>query len=192
MAEEPDSTARGARLGIVRDHIRFENAHDLAAVLGTFGSAARYDDEPWDEHHVGPDAVRSFYEDLLRALPDLQIEVRKEHTSREAVIVECVIRGMHGGTWRDLPATGRRLEFPLCGVYTFDEGGKLAGERIYYDRATVLRQCGVFREPTSLSGRLLLFLNHPVNIVAALLRQCFGAASPQSSLRRESRPQPER
>jgi len=28
-------------------------------------------------------------------------------------------------------ATGRRLEFPLCGVYTFDEDGKLAGERIY-------------------------------------------------------------
>ncbi|MFI5120243.1 MAG: hypothetical protein ACHQM4_07515 [Thermoanaerobaculia bacterium] len=45
------------------------------------------------------------------------------------------------------------------------------GERIYYDRATVLRQCGVFREPTSPSGRLLLFLNHPVNIISALLRR---------------------
>ena len=192
MAEESNRAVPGGRLGMVRDHIRFENAHDLTAVLATFGSSARYDDEPWDEHHVGRDAVRSFYEDLLRALPDLQIEVRQEHATGEAVIVECSIRGTHGGTWRGLPATGRRLEFPLCGVYTFDEDGKLAGERIYYDRATVLRQCGVFREPTSLGGRLLLFLNHPVNIVAGLLRQCFGAASPQSSLRRESRPQPER
>jgi steroid delta-isomerase-like uncharacterized protein len=170
MAEELNGPAPSERLGVVRDHIRFENAHDLAAVLATFGSSARYDDEPWDEHHLGRDAVRSFYEDLLRALPDLEIEVRKEHASSEAVIIECLIRGTHGGTWRDLPATGRRLEFPLCGVYTFDEDGKLAGERIYYDRATVLRQCGVFREPTSLSGRLLLFLNHPVNIISALLR----------------------
>jgi hypothetical protein len=108
---------------------------------------------------------------LLRALPDLEIAVQKEHASSEAVIIECLIRGTHGGTWRDLPATGRRLEFPLCAVYTFDKEGKLAGERIYYDRATVLRQCGVFREPTSLSGRFLLFLNHPLSIISALLRR---------------------
>jgi steroid delta-isomerase-like uncharacterized protein len=138
--------------------------------MDTFRSAAVYDDEPWDEHHVGLEAVRPFYEQLLKALPDLQIEVEKEHASSEAVIIECLISGTHGGTWRDLPATGRRLEFPLCGVYTFGEDGKLAGERIYYDRATVLRQCGVFREPTSLSGRFLLFLNHPVTIVSAWLR----------------------
>jgi steroid delta-isomerase-like uncharacterized protein len=170
MAEAPGNGIPNEKLRTVRDHIRFENAHDLAAVLGTFGSSARYDDEPWDEHHVGRDAVRSFYEDLLRALPDLQIEVRKEHATGDAVIVECAIRGTHRGAWRDLPATGQRIEFPLCGVYTFDEEGKLAGERIYYDRATVLRQCGVFREPTTPSGRLLLFLNHPLNILWALLR----------------------
>jgi steroid delta-isomerase-like uncharacterized protein len=170
MAEDPNGGGASEKLRVVRDHIRFENAHDLAAVLATFGSSARYDDEPWDEHHVGRDAVRSFYEGLLGAMPDLEIQVEKEHETREAVIIECLIRGTHGGKWRDLPATGRRLEFPLCGVYTFDEGGKLAGEKIYYDRATVLRQCGVFREPTSLGGRLLLFLNHPLNIISALLR----------------------
>lgn len=170
MAHEANGAAPGDKLRMVRDHIRFENAHDLAAVMGTFGSSARYDDEPWDEHHIGLDGVRSFYEELLRALPDLEIAVSQEHVSGDAVVVECLIRGTHGGTWRDLPATGRHLEFPLCGVYTFDEDGKLAGERIYYDRATVLRQCGVFREPTSLGGRLLLFLNHPVSILSAWLR----------------------
>lgn len=170
MDEGMTSGAPSEKLRMVRDHIRFENAHDLPAVLATFGSSARYDDEPWDEHHMGLDAVRSFYEELLRALPDLEIAVQKEHASGEAVIIECLIRGTHGGTWRDLPATGRRLEFPLCAVYTFDKEGKLAGERIYYDRATVLRQCGVFREPTSLSGRFLLFLNHPLRIISALLR----------------------
>jgi steroid delta-isomerase-like uncharacterized protein len=160
----------GDRIRMVRDHIRFENAHDLPSVMGTFGSSATYDDEPWDEHHVGRAAVQSFYEQLLRALPDLEIAIGKEHVGSDAVIIECTIRGTHGGTWRDLPATGRRLDFPLCGVYTFDADGKLAGERIYYDRATVLRQCGVFREPTSLIGRLLLFLNHPVTLMSAALR----------------------
>ena len=164
-----EETSRSEKIRIVRDHIRSENAHDLAAVMETFGSSAEYDDEPWDEHHTGREAVRAFYEQLLRALPDLEIAITKEHVGSEAVIIECLIRGTHGGTWRGLPGTGRRLEFPLCGVYTFDEDFTLAGERIYYDRATVLRQCGVFREPTSLMGRILLFLNHPMNLISALL-----------------------
>ena len=155
------------RLQVVRDHIRLENRHDLAAVLDTFGATARYDDEPWDEHHVGRNAVRSFYEQLLEALPDLEIDVRQEHVTGESVIIECLIRGTHRGEWRGLPPTGRRLEFPLCGVYSFGEDGKLSGERIYYDRATVLRQFGLFREPTSLGARLLLFLNHPINLAKA-------------------------
>jgi hypothetical protein len=84
MAEVPNSDTPSEKVKLVRDHIRVENAHDLPAVLATFGSSARYDDEPWDEHHLGRDAVRSFYEDLLRALPDLEIEVREEHTTSEA------------------------------------------------------------------------------------------------------------
>jgi len=41
---------RSGRIAIVEQHIRLENEHDLQGVLGTFGDAARYDDEPWGEH----------------------------------------------------------------------------------------------------------------------------------------------
>lgn len=140
MAEEISGEALSQRINTVREHIRLENAHDLPAVMGTFGSAPSYDDEPWNEHHIGRAAVQSFYEELLSVLPDLHIEVKMEHACGDAVIVECVIRGTHEATWRDLRATGRRLEFPLCGIYTFSGDGKLAGEKIYYDRATILRQ----------------------------------------------------
>lgn len=80
-----------------------------------------------------------------------------------AVVVECVIRGTREDAWRGLPPTGRRLEIPLCGVCAFDDRVKLAGERIYCDRATVLRQLALFREPTSLAARLPLMVNRPVN-----------------------------
>jgi hypothetical protein len=81
-----------------------------------------------------------------------------------------VISGTQRGPWRGLPPTGRYLEFPLCGVFTFGDDGKLAGERIYYDRATVLRQLGVFHEPTTLAGKILTPLAHPVTVARALLR----------------------
>ena len=60
-----------ARIAIVEQHVRLENEHDLEGVLGTFGDTARYDDEPWGEHFNGRDGVRQFYEQLMKALPDL-------------------------------------------------------------------------------------------------------------------------
>src|SRR6266496_107873 len=126
--------SRSARIAIVEQHIRLENAHDLDGVLRTFGNSARYDDEAWGEHYQGSNGVRQFYEQLMEALPDLQIEVKRRHVSDDAILVEVIIRGTHLGAWRGLPATGRQIEFPLCGVYTFDSEDRLAGEKIYYDR----------------------------------------------------------
>jgi len=145
----------------------------LEGVLSTFGDAARYDDEPWDEHYNGIDGVRQFYKQLMAALPDLTIEVRRRHVACEAILVEVTIRGTHLGKWKGLPATGQRVELPLCGVYTFDGDNRLAGERIYYDRGTVLRQLGVFHEPVSLIGRICTLVTHPRTIAAAYARKLF-------------------
>jgi steroid delta-isomerase-like uncharacterized protein len=162
---------RLARIEIVEQHIRLENEHDLEGVLRTFGDTARYDDKPWGEHYEGRNGVRQFYEQLMKALPDLEIEVQRRHVADDAVLVEVVIRGTHRGGWRGLPATGRRIEFPLCGVYTFDADDRLAGEKIYYDRGTVLRQLGIFHEPRSLLGQISIFATHPATIARALARK---------------------
>lgn len=162
---------RSARIEIVEQHIRFENEHDLEGVLRTFGDVARYDDEPWNEHYNGRDGVRLFYEQLMKALPDLEIDVQRQHVSDDAILVEVIIRGTHLGGWRGLPPTGRRVEFPLCGVYTFDADDHLAGEKIYYDRGTVLRQLGVFHEPQSILGRITILATHPATIAHAVARK---------------------
>jgi len=158
------------RVALVEEHIRLENAHDLEGVLRTFGDTAQYDDEAWGEHFKGSDGVGSFYEQLMTALPDLQIDIQHRHVSDDSIVLEVIIRGTHLGPWRGLPATGRKLELPLCGVYTFDADDRLSGERIYYDRGTVLRQLGVFHEPESLPGRVFILLSHPLTIALALAR----------------------
>jgi hypothetical protein len=107
----------------------------------------------------------------MRALPDLAIEVKQRHVASDSLVVEVTIRGTHLGAWRGLPATGRRMEFALCGVYTFDADDRLAGERIYYDRAAVLRQLGLFHEPMRGLGRVITVLSHPVTIARAYLRR---------------------
>jgi steroid delta-isomerase-like uncharacterized protein len=169
-----DRTA--ARIALVERHIHLENQHDLEGVLRTFGDLAQYDDEAWGEHYAGRNGVRQFYEQLMRALPNLQIVVQRRYITDEAIIVEVLILGTHLGSWRGLPATGRRVEIPLCGIYTFDGDDQLAGEKIYYDRATVLRQLGVFHEPQSLLGLASTLLTHPVTIARAIGRKLFGRA----------------
>ena len=163
-----------ARVAIVQEHIRLENAHDLEGVLRTFGESARYDDEPWNEHFEGIEGVRTFYSELMSAVADLQIVVQRQHVTDDAIMVEVQIRGTHSGTWRGLPPTGRQIEFSLCGVYTFDGDDRLAGEKIYYDRGTVLRQLGVFHEPRTVLGQITIAATHPVTIARALARKVFG------------------
>ncbi len=173
MSATIDDATRAARLWLVKEHVRCENAHDLNGIMSTFGTTARYDDEPWNEHRLDRNGVRGYYQQLLESLPDLQIDVQREHVTNEAVILEVIIRGTHDGTWRGLPPTGRKVAIPLCGIFTFDEENRLAGEKIFYDRATVLRQLGVFREPQTTFGQLTTALNHPVTIARALVRKAF-------------------
>ncbi|MBA4158738.1 MAG: ester cyclase [Gemmatimonadetes bacterium] len=165
-----DTDRATARLQIVEEHIRHENNHDLEGILSTFGESALYEEQPWGERHDGLRGVREYYEALIAALPDLHIEVQTQHTSGDAIILEVVISGTHQAPWRGLPATGRKLEFPLCAVYTFTDDDRLAGERIYYDRATVFRQLGVFHEPQSALGQLTTAVAHPITIARAFLR----------------------
>ena len=162
---------RSARIAIVDQHIRFENEHNLESILGTFGATARYDDEPWGEH-TGRDGVRRFYAQLMKALPDLEIAVGQPwHVAEDAVLVELVIRGTHLGGWRGLPATGRRVEFPLCGVYTFDADDRLAGEKIYYDRGSVLRRSAYSTSHKVCWAKSGIVATHPITIARALLRK---------------------
>jgi len=163
--------SRAVRIALVEQHIRFENEHNLDGVLSTFGDSAHYDDEAWSEHHEGRDGVREFYSQLMRALPDLVIDVQRQHVSDDAILMEVMIRGTHLGSWRGMLATGRRVNVPLCGVYTFDRDDRLAGERIYYDRATVLRQLGVFHEPQSALGMIATVATHPVTMARAAVRK---------------------
>lgn len=169
-----ESGTQEARLALVEEHVRHENEHDLDAVMATFGATPEYEDTPWHDHHTGRDGVRAYYEGLLRAVPDLYIDVQHRHVTDEHVILEVIISGTHTGPWRGLPGTGRHVEFPLCAVYSFDDERKLAGERIYYDRATVLRQLGVFHEPDRGLGRLLMPLMHPLTIARAIWRTVRG------------------
>jgi steroid delta-isomerase-like uncharacterized protein len=160
-----------ARLRIVEEHVRCENEHDLPGIMATFSDEAKYDDAPWADHRLGRGAVEEYYRDLLAALPDLHIDVRDRFVTKDAVVLEVVISGTQAGSWRGLPATGRPVRFPLCAIYRFAANGKLASEKIYYDRAGVLHQVGLYFEPVGVFGRIVTAVTHPLTVVRAYGRK---------------------
>lgn len=154
--------------------MRGENRHDLAGIMATFGDEANYQDAPWGEQHHGRDAVEQYYRDLLTALPDLHIDVLDRVVTEDAVVLEVLISGTQAGPWRGLPATGRPVRFPLCAIYRFAPNAKLASEKIYYDRAGVLHQVGLYHEPVGAFGRLVTALMHPLTLGRAYVRKLLG------------------
>jgi steroid delta-isomerase-like uncharacterized protein len=171
MSLQIDESRIAARLNRVREHVECENRHDLPGIMQTFGNTAEYNDLPWVDRYTGRDGVQTYYTQILASLPDLQIDVQRQHVAGDTIVLEVIIRGTHLGTWRGLPATGRSVAIPLCAVYTFDQDDRLAGERIYYDRATVLRQLGVFHEPQTALGRVVTAITHPVTMLRAAVRK---------------------
>ena len=175
-----DDSRIAARIARVDEHIRCENAHDLAGILATVGPAAEYEDVPWLERSTGLAGVQTYYTGLLTSVPDLQIEVLRRHVAGDTIVVEVTVRGTHLGPWRGLPATGRRVEFPLCGIFEFDGGDRIAGERIYYDRAT---SCGSSASSTSRKRRSASCRSWPHIPSPWCARRCGACAAASSYVR---------
>jgi steroid delta-isomerase-like uncharacterized protein len=117
------------------------------------GWAALYTD---DVVYQGPGGTRisgladlkeKYFDALLTAAPDRESRDVVLFADREHVVEEARYTGTHTGTWRDpsgveIPATGRKLDFPFVGVFRV-EGGKISAIRIYYDQIEVLTQLGL-------------------------------------------------
>lgn len=162
-----------ARVALVEEHLFLENSHRIDELVQTFGEEGALEDRALGMDFVRHAGIRGYYEDLMRGVPDLRVVVHGRYIAEDAVVAEGRATGTHLGEWRGLPATGRKLDLPLCAVFTFDGAERLAAERVYYDRALVLRQLGVFHDPDTPSGKVITMLTHPLTMAGIMRRQVF-------------------
>lgn len=134
-----------ARLQLVEEHMRAENDHDVDGIMRTFGKHPTFVLN--GDTFIGEEGVRAMYEDFgfggRGGFANIHVEVKQRYMSDDAIILEATLSGEHANTWQGIPATGKRVEVPLCAVLPFDREGKLAGERVYLDGALLLRQLGI-------------------------------------------------
>lgn len=134
-----------ARLELVEEHMRAENDHDVDRIMQTFGKHPTFVLN--SDTFTGQENIRGMYESFgfggRGGFANIHVEVKQRHVSDDAIILEAILRAEHASEWQGIPATGKKIEVPLCAVFPFDEDGKLAGERVYLDGGVLLKQLGV-------------------------------------------------
>ncbi len=99
----------------------------------------------------GPAGMREYCAGWAAAFPDGQVEVTNLVASEGGYAAEFIGRGTHTGPLStpmgDIPPTQRRMEIAYCEVHEV-RNGKLAGVRLYFDTATLMRQLGLLPEPS--------------------------------------------
>lgn len=81
----------------------------------------------------------------LEAFPDVVVEIRHRAVDGPCVVFESVMRGTHTGPLRlgddVLPPTGATIEGAYVSIFRFEDG-KVARQRVYYDRLELLTSLG--------------------------------------------------
>ena len=131
--------ADAARLTGVRNLLEAQGRHDLPAILASFGSQPTLE-FAGGPRHIGAERVGQIYGDLLRAFPDLTIEVLAEHVADRSIVVEMVLQGTHRQQWLGMAPRGRPLSLPVCNVFLFDKRDQISALRIYLDRNLAIVQ----------------------------------------------------
>jgi steroid delta-isomerase-like uncharacterized protein len=99
------------------------------------------------------DLKEKYFDALLTAAPDRGSRDVVLFADGDHVVEQARYTGTHTGPWRtsdgaEIPATGKKLDFPFVGVFRV-ENGKISSIRIYYDQMEVFTQLGLMPGATS-------------------------------------------
>jgi steroid delta-isomerase-like uncharacterized protein len=127
---------------VVNRHLAAENQHRMHETLAELHPDCVFEDLPLGKIYRGRAGAEAYYRLWWDAV-DLEVRGERRHWSEDGafMIAETWYQGIHRGPFLDYAPTGRPIRFPLAVVIPFRDG-LMAGERFYYDLATLLRQIG--------------------------------------------------
>jgi steroid delta-isomerase-like uncharacterized protein len=130
-------------LRLFEAHREAEAARDIDAILETFVTDCFLETMPLGLRSEGKDAVRAAYElQFFTAFPDLAPEDEGMAFGDDVIVVWGTLRGTSRGHWLGIPPGGGTFAVPFANVAPFEQG-LMAGERIYFDLATLCEQAKV-------------------------------------------------
>jgi steroid delta-isomerase-like uncharacterized protein len=123
-------------------HRDAEIRRDLDAVIDTFIDDCYLETIALVSRSEGRKATRVAYESYFTAFPDIDSDYQGFAAGDDVLVGWGVLSGTSGGEWLGLAPTGRHFAVRLTNVATFRDG-RMAGESLYFDLATLCEQAGL-------------------------------------------------
>jgi len=140
---EEGSMEHDEMLRLFEAHREAEAARDIDAILETFVEDCFLETVALGVRSEGRDAVRAAYEQqFFASFPDLDPHDEGMAVGDDVVVVWGTLRGTSRGAWLGVPPGGGTFAVPFANVVPFADG-LMAGERIYFDLATLCEQAGI-------------------------------------------------
>ena len=131
---------------ILDAHLEAENAHNIAGTLATLTQDCLFEDVPLGQVYRGHDGAERYYRIWWDAFSTTALPETLYLTPQGVAVAEVRFRGVHTGPFLGIEPTSREVDLPTAIVVTFRDG-LMAGERMYWDMGTLLRQLGVAALP---------------------------------------------
>jgi steroid delta-isomerase-like uncharacterized protein len=133
---------RNEMLRLFEAHREAEAARDYDAILATFVEDCFLETVALGSRSEGKSAVRTAYQGYFTAFPDLIPDDQGIAFGDDVIVVWGRLEGTSGGDWLGVPPTGRSFSVPFTNIAPFKDG-RMEGEAIYFDLATLCEQTGI-------------------------------------------------
>ena len=127
---------------LFRVHREAEARRDFDAIIDTFTDDCYLETVSLGTRSEGRAAARAAYEAYFTAFPDLAPEDDGFAYGDGVLVTWGHLRGTSGGEWLGVPPSGGSFAVPFTNVTTF-AGGRMAGETISFDLATLCEQAAL-------------------------------------------------
>jgi steroid delta-isomerase-like uncharacterized protein len=131
---------------LLRRHMQAENAHQMEETLATLTPDCLFEDLALGQVFRGHAGAREYYRMWWDAFSTTAHPEHVYYTDQDFAVAEVRFQGVHTGSFLGVKPTGREVDIPTAIFVTFRDG-LMAGERMYWDVATLLRQLGVSSLP---------------------------------------------
>lgn len=106
------------------------------------------------ETYIQQDAIEGlhhFIASLRTAFPDLHSTIETEVAEGDMVALRTTMSGTQAGEWQGIPATGRKISWPIM-VFNRFENGKVVEGWVINDQLSVMRQLGAIPQSNSVAN----------------------------------------
>jgi steroid delta-isomerase-like uncharacterized protein len=133
---------REEMLSLFHQHRKAEAARDVDAIMATFVEDCYLETVALNLRIEGRPQARAAYEGYFTAFPDLTPDDEGFAFGDDVVVTWGTLRGTSKGAFVGVPPGGGAFAVPFVNVARFRDG-RMAGESIYFDLASLCDQSGL-------------------------------------------------